>query len=153
MAGSARTRFAKAQRLLSRADFDRVQNGADTRRGSTTHFLVLLTAADERARLPRLGIIASRRVGCAVRRNRAKRLVREWFRAADTREQETRGSFDMVVVVKSGAESLSAAEAAAELDTALHRAKAASSPAGAADRERKGARRRPPPAKSKKGRA
>lgn len=36
--------------------------------------------ADHAAALPRLGVIASRRVGNAVKRNRGKRLVREIFR-------------------------------------------------------------------------
>lgn len=122
MAGTPRTRFTKPRRLLSRADFDRVQNGRAVRRASSTHFLVLLTPRVAAATGARLGIIASRRVGSSVRRNRAKRLIREWFRAAAS----GLGDDDMVVVVKTGAEKLSAAKAAAELAaTAARAAKAA----------------------------
>jgi ribonuclease P protein component len=45
---------------------------------------------------PRLGIVASRRVGNAVARNRAKRLVREAFRT--TRDLFDTG-LDIVVIV------------------------------------------------------
>ena len=117
MAGTPRTRFTKPRRLLSRADFDRVQNGRAVRRASSTHFLVLLTPREAAAKGARLGIIASRRVGSSVRRNRAKRVIREWFRAASGL-----GDDDMVVVVKTGAETLSAAKAAAELTAVAARA-------------------------------
>lgn len=120
MAGTPRSsKFAKSQRLLSRADFDRVQNGTDVRRASSTHFLVLLAARPADGKGPRLGIIASRRVGSAVRRNRAKRLIREFFR---TTRISGLGDDDMVVVVKTGAETLSAAKAAEELAATATRA-------------------------------
>ena len=67
--------------------------------------------------MARLGVIASRKAGSAVRRNRAKRLVRHFFR---THAAEL-GSFDVVVVVKSGASTLSQAAATFELATALTR--------------------------------
>jgi ribonuclease P protein component len=45
----------------------------------------------------RLGVVASRKIGCAVIRNRAKRLVREAFRA--TRPLWMPG-IDVVVIVR-----------------------------------------------------
>jgi ribonuclease P protein component len=46
----------------------------------------------------RIGIIASRRVGGAVQRNRAKRLIREVFR----QNKQPSTGWDVVVIVKAG---------------------------------------------------
>ena len=108
--------FTKSQRLRRRGDFDAVQNGANTRKASAPHFLVLLQKRDSGP--ARLGIIASRRVGSAVCRNRAKRMVREFFREHVAARA---GAIDMVVVVKTGAHELSAAEVAGELRSALRK--------------------------------
>jgi ribonuclease P protein component len=44
----------------------------------------------------RLGITVTRKVGTAVRRNRIKRLVREWFRL----RRAMLGALDVVVIAK-----------------------------------------------------
>ena len=69
-------RFAKTQRVRRRAEF---QNVFD--RGVRIHgrYLTLLMAPSPGARC-RLGIVASKKLGAAVARNRAKRLIREVFR-------------------------------------------------------------------------
>jgi ribonuclease P protein component len=63
---------------------------------STPRFVLILSASIG-ADSPRLGITASRRVGNSVVRSRAKRLIREAFRA--TRELWPKG-IDLVVIVK-----------------------------------------------------
>ncbi len=69
-----------------------------TRRGRrivTRYFLVFQLERKD-AGETRLGITVTRKVGHAVRRNRIKRLVREWFRK---RELDF-GSCDLVLVAK-----------------------------------------------------
>lgn len=91
-------RFPKAQRIRRRREFREVQSRG--RRVRTAHFILLLYARSPREPddgAARLGIIASRKIGNAVRRNRAKRLVREAFRATrDLMQPE----IDLVVIVR-----------------------------------------------------
>ena len=64
-------------------------------RRTTRYFIVMLR--DRRDGGPtRLGITVTRKVGGAVRRNRIKRLAREWFR---NRSREF-GSCDLVLIAK-----------------------------------------------------
>ena len=74
----------------------------------------------ERARLrpARLGIVASRKVGNAVARNRGRRLVREWFR----RRPPLPNGVDVVVILRTGAPELTAEALETELEETLSRA-------------------------------
>jgi RNase P protein component len=72
-------RFGRGVRLRARAEFLAVQENG---RRVASRYLTMLALPNE-AGYDRLGIIASRRLGGAVVRNRAKRRVREIFRRLD----------------------------------------------------------------------
>jgi ribonuclease P protein component len=80
--------------VRKRAEFERIQGTGE--RVDTRHFVFVLSAQSTPGQ-PRLGITASRRIGNAPVRSRAKRLVREAFRA--TRELWPDG-IDLVVIVR-----------------------------------------------------
>ena len=95
-AGTPKGRFPSRARVRKRVEFLKIQDGG--LRVSTARFVLILSAsAAPHASQARLGITASRRVGNAVVRSRAKRLIREAFRA--TRELWPAG-VDLVVIVK-----------------------------------------------------
>ena len=91
-------RFTKAARLRHRQEFLRAQ--AQGKRFHTRHFGVTLAPMAEGH--PRLGLVATRRLGKAVQRNRVKRLLREFFR----RHQTGLPAFDLVIMAKKGASAL-----------------------------------------------
>lgn len=73
-------RFRSAQHVRTSAEFDLVRTQG--KRRDCGAFLLHLREFPEAERVPvrRLGVVASRRVGNAVLRARAKRLLRETFR-------------------------------------------------------------------------
>jgi ribonuclease P protein component len=74
--GKKSPRFPKERRIRRRAEFGTVFDRGTRIHGRFFTFLMLPSG------LPgaRLGIVASRKLGGAVERNRAKRLIREFFR-------------------------------------------------------------------------
>ena len=104
-------RFTKAARLRHRQDFLRAQ--AQGKRLHTRHFGVTLAPMAEG--YPRLGLVVTRRLGKAVRRNRVKRLLREFFR----RHQTGLPAFDLVIMAKKGAPALAYHQVEEELGRLL----------------------------------
>lgn len=85
-------RFTKTQRVRRRGEFTRV---FDLSLRTKSRYLTMLVAPNGAGRA-RLGIVASRKLGDAVRRNRAKRLLRELFRRTGTLPAGL--GFDIVVI-------------------------------------------------------
>lgn len=86
-------RFPKAARVRRRAEFLSIQESG--RRFPSGRLLVLVRD-DAPGTARRLGVVASKKVGGATVRNRAKRLVREAFR---THPEWFRGETGTTVVV------------------------------------------------------
>jgi ribonuclease P protein component len=101
--------FDRRQRIRKRAEFQQIQ--AEGQRVGTRHFVLLLYARDEPAGVARVGTTVSRKVGNAVVRNRAKRLIREAFRA--TRELWP-ADVDVVVIARRSLSGAGLAEVVAE---------------------------------------
>ena len=78
---------------MRRADF---LASSDLGERQTTRFFIVLLRDRKDGGPTRLGITVTRKVGGAVRRNRIKRLAREWFRS---RSREF-GSCDLVLIAK-----------------------------------------------------
>ena len=101
-------RFGKGLRLRQRTQFQQVFDTGVRIRG---RFFTILVAPSRSSR-SRLGIVASKKIGDAVRRNRAKRLIREVFR----RNQNSGATIRVDMVVIPRVELFTAAFAALEED-------------------------------------
>jgi len=71
-------------------------------RNSVEKNIVVYSARNRRDEKILFGITVRKKLGCAVQRNRAKRLIKEAYRAL-IREYELTGSQFIVVVARSGA--------------------------------------------------
>jgi len=91
--------FTKRERLLNRGDF--VNLNRLGKRQHTTHFTVIYRRND--LGINRLGITASKKTGNAVKRNRVKRLVREFFRLNKYHFPQ---GYDLVIIPYKGADGL-----------------------------------------------
>ena len=98
---------------MRRADFIASSERGERR---TTRFFIVLLRDRKDGGPTRLGITVTRKVGSAVRRNRIKRLAREWFRS---RSREF-GSCDLVLIAKRDLpQSLRLADVRQDLDRKL----------------------------------
>jgi ribonuclease P protein component len=118
------SRYGPRRRLRKGAAFDAV-----FRRG-TRHAgrLFLLVAAPNSLGVHRLGLAVSRRVGGAVARNRARRLLKESFR----RLPPAAVGLDLVLVAQRELVSSGQVEVERELRERLRRIRPATGPRGAA---------------------
>ncbi|MHB8069865.1 MAG: ribonuclease P protein component [Desulfobaccales bacterium] len=104
-------RFTKEDRLLRRAEFLRAI--AQGRRLHTRHFSITLAPAP--AGRPRLGLVVTKRMGKAVRRNRVRRLLREFFRL----HRDGLPPEDIIIMAKKGAPTLDYHQVQEELSRVL----------------------------------
>src|SRR5438046_5031919 len=86
--------FPKHRRLTHSAEFDQVKHSGSTRGGK----LLMLNFAPVESSVPcRVGLIASRRIGGAVARNRVRRRLREIVRR---HQHDLREDFWIVLVAR-----------------------------------------------------
>lgn len=104
--------FRKHERVRKRKDYSRIYKNGD--RLYSENFMVLLLANDEGIR--RLGITAGKKVGNSVKRNRIKRLLREFFRLH--KDMLPAGS-DIVITVRKDSSAHSLQEITQELEALL----------------------------------
>jgi ribonuclease P protein component len=100
--------FPKKERLLNRADFVNLNRLGE--RHHTRHFT--LTIKKNGLGITRLGITATKKVGNAVKRNRIKRLIREFFRLNKSKFPQ---GYDIVIAAKKNASYLDKRKAKEEL--------------------------------------
>lgn len=85
----------KAIRLQNPADFGRVRQQGK----SFAHPIMVLALGENQLPLSRIGIVAGKRVGNAVERNRAKRLLRI---AADGVSEQLPSGWDILLIARQG---------------------------------------------------
>ena len=93
-AGSGARSPARANRVRKRAEFLDIQSGGARVNGDCLVFVLKCRAPGSPLRL---GITASRKIGNSVQRSRARRLIREGFRAVFSELPE---ALDIVVIVR-----------------------------------------------------
>lgn len=112
--GSKPFSFTKAERLLKPDDFLKVKKSG--KRYSTRSFTIFVLPNSLERR--RLGLSVSSRVGGAVKRNRMKRLLREFFRL---NKETFPASSDILISVKDLKAAAGYAEVASELGRVFSR--------------------------------
>ena len=91
--------FPKKERILNRKNFVNLNRLGN--RDQTEHFTVIFK--ENGLGINRLGITVSKKTGNAVKRNKVKRLIREFFRL---HKHSLPQGYDIVIVAKKGANGL-----------------------------------------------
>lgn len=103
--------FRPHERIRCSADFQRVKKAG--KRAKTSHFG--LNFMPNGFEYHRLGLVVQKRFWPAVRRNRIKRVIREWFRL--NKGQIAQPGKDIVVIARPGAEGLAPRDLFREFST------------------------------------
>lgn len=111
---SLRFFLTKADRILKRHEFIALSKSG--RRIQNEHFIAIFAAAQHSR--SRLGITVTKKVGKAVKRNRIKRFVREFFRL---NRQRYSGKWDINIIAKRQIEDISAEKAYRSLQDIFNR--------------------------------
>jgi ribonuclease P protein component len=102
--------LGRSRKVRRHADFQRIQSTtAHSGRATSAHFVFLVARTSGPADGPaRLGLVVTRKVGCAVARNRVKRVCRECFRLTPGFVPP---GVDLIVIARHGAPALGLAAA------------------------------------------
>ncbi len=104
--------FGKHERIRKRRDYLRVyQNGY---RVNSKNFIIILS--ENRSGVKRLGLTVSKKAGNSIKRNRIKRLLREFFRL---NKNKFPPSQDIVIIAKKDIPSLKYQDVCRELENLL----------------------------------
>lgn len=104
--------FGKHERIRKRRDYLRVyQNGY---RVNSKNFIIILS--ENRLGVKRLGLTVSKKAGNSVKRNRIKRLLREFFRLNKNRFPSSQ---DIVIIAKKSIPPLKYQDVCRELENLL----------------------------------
>jgi len=103
-------------RLRARAEFERVRREGR----SWSHRLLVLVACRNELQITRVGVTASRGVGGAVERNRARRLMREAWRMCAAHIVP---GWDALLIARTAIAQVKMQEVAAALESLLRQAK------------------------------
>ena len=104
--------FPKKERLLKRANFVYLNRSGE--RHHARHFVVIFR--QNGLDITRLGVTVSKKTGNAVKRNRVKRLIREFFRLNKSYIPQ---GYDMVVTAKKDASYLDLRKIKEEIGEAI----------------------------------
>lgn len=110
-----RLRLSRSMRLRRQADFRRIKLSG---RRLALGCLIANWSALPEGSTPRMATITSRRIGPAVVRNRARRLLREAFRL---HQRELAQPLDLVLIARNSIAGLRRADVEKDLLTALRR--------------------------------
>lgn len=112
---TARGRFTRRERIRYTREFERVRSEGVKEVSKT---VVATCAANPDGSSTRIGVISSRKVGSAVKRNRARRLMREAFRSC---RGEISRPVDLVLIARKGIHRRKSYEVAGDLRRLLNR--------------------------------